>query len=108
LSKSLADLERSQREVWVLRDGLGLSERNTAIAMDCSRTVVRQRLEAIEGKFDQSDEERFRRAMAKIGLPSEFCREQRDAVRVKRLLWWLGVVAVVVLVLEGVRRFGDV
>ena len=108
LSSSLAGLERSQREVWVLRDGLGLSERNTAIAMDCSRTVVRQRLQAIEGQFDQSDEVRFRQAIAKIGLPPEYCRAKRDAVGVKRLLWGLGVVAVVLLVLEGVRRFGDV
>lgn len=108
LGATLAGLERSQREAWVLRDGLGLSERNTAIAMDCSRTVVRQRLEAIEGHLNQEDEVAFGKVMASIGLPPEYCRQRRDAHRAKKMLWVLGMVAVVLVVLEGVRLLGDV
>lgn len=105
LAGRLAALETPLREVWVLRDGLGLSERDTAIAMDCSRTVVRQRLEVLEGQFGRADIETLREAMAEIGLPPSFTRERKERSRARKALGILVVVAIVLVLLEVARRW---
>ena len=94
---------RQVREAWGLRKGMGLGERETAIAMDCSRTVVRNRLEGIEAVFSVEDALAVREAMLKIGIPQDFVRYRQERMRLRKVLLVLVVFAGLVLGLECVR-----
>lgn len=91
----LFSLEPAQREAWVLRRGLGFGERDAAIALDCSRTVLRRRLAQVDDRLDAAAVRAVRSAMLELGLPAEFIRTGRAHRRRWR---WFRLLIVIVLV----------
>ena len=104
LTDSLFALAPQNREAWVIRRVLRCSERETAIAMDCSRTVVRQRLEAIGDAFSTDDAIAVRESMLRIGLPAGFQRARQEKARARKILLLMVVVAGVAIGLDVLRR----
>ena len=104
LADSLFALPPQNREAWVIRRVLGFSERETAIAMDCSRTVVRQRLETIGDAFSTEDAIAVRESMLQIGIPAGFQRHRQERARARKILLILVVVAGVAIGIEVLHR----
>ena len=105
IGKAIAELPQQDREVWVLRQVMGFSERDTAIAVDCSRTVVRRRLEHLGDAPGPNAVEEVRSAMLGLGLPSGFLRHRRIEHRGRRRLMQLALVGVVLVVVDLLRRW---
>ena len=92
------------REAWVLGSVLGWGERESAIALDCSRTALRGHLEQASTRFDEVDARALRRivdAYRPGPLEEEPPEGREDPYRFIRSLGWI---AVVVLGLEVLRR----
>ncbi len=109
LPQEIADriygLEPQLREAWVLRDVLGYNDRNAAIALDCSRTVVRNRMDALQGQIKNGDAEALRDCMAGLGLPEEFIRSVRDRKNARRGIRLLVGLASAVIALDLLRTW---
>ena len=103
LSSRLSGQAAQVREAWVLRRVMGLGERETAIAMDCSRTVVRNRLEGVDAVLSPQDALAVREAMLRIGLPPGFKRRKSEQLRARKVLLALVAIAGLAIVLEGLR-----
>ena len=92
------------REAWILLSVLGWGERESAIALDCSRTALRGHLEQAASQFDEVDVEALRRVVDAY-LPGPMEAESVAAAEDPyRLLRWLGWIAVSVVGLEVLRR----
>ncbi|MCP4834152.1 MAG: hypothetical protein GY895_05245 [Phycisphaera sp.] len=92
------------REAWILMSVLGWGERESAIALDCSRTALRGHLEQAAARFDEADVEALRRIVDAYRLGSNKIEREPPAEDPYRLLRWLGWIAVAVVGLEVVRR----
>ena len=97
-AEQLASLDHPEREAWVLRRGLGFTERDAAIALDCSRTVLRRRLESVDDRLDSGAVRAVRSTMLNIGLPVEAIRTRHARQRRWR---WFGLIILFVMVVVG-------
>ena len=103
VAEKLFALAPQVREAWVLRRVLEFNERETAIAMDCSRTVVRNRLETIVDLMSRQDAGVVRQAMLRIGVPQGYQRRHHQRVRARRAFMVMGTLAGVAITLEVLR-----
>ena len=103
--KALAELSEQDREVWVLRRVMGFGERDTAIAVDCSRTVVRRRLDALGDAPGPDAVNEVRSMMYELGLPVGYLRHRRIEHRGRRRLVQLALVGVVLVLVDLLRRW---
>lgn len=103
LAERFSALAPQNREAWVLRRVLCFTERDTAISMDCSRTVVRQRLETIGTSFSEDDAAAVRASMLSIGLPASFQRQHQERERARKVLLVMAVLAGIAVGIEVLR-----
>ena len=105
IGRAIARLPQQDREVWVLRRVMGFSERDTAIAVDCSRTVVRRRLENLGDSLGPDEVAEVRSMMLRLGLPVGYLRHRRIERRGRRRLMQLAGVGVVLVAVDVLRRW---
>lgn len=105
IGRAIAELPEQDREVWVLRRVMGFSERDTAIAVDCSRTVVRRRLESLGDTLGANEVEEVRSMMLRLGLPMGYLRHRRIERRGRRRLLQLAVVGLLLVAVDVLRRW---
>ncbi len=92
------------REAWILLSVLGWGERESAIALDCSRTALRGHLEQAAARFDEADVVALRRVVDAYRPGRMEIEPELPTEDPYRLLRWLGWIAVAVVGLEVVRR----
>lgn len=92
------------REAWILLSVLGWGERESAIALDCSRTALRGHLQQAASRFDAVDVEALRKIVDAYRPGPMEAASTPGAEDPYRLLRWLGWTAVVVVGLEVLRR----
>lgn len=103
IANRIYGLAHELRETWILSDVMGYTDRHAAIALDCSRTVVKNRLESVRTYIQPGDVEAIRACMSGLGLPDEFVRAIRDREKARKGIWLLGGMAVGVISLDLLR-----
>ena len=92
------------REAWILTTVLGWEERESALALDCSRTALRGHLVTAEHRYSAEDASALR-SMVDSFEPSAV---EPDLVREKAgwpmILIWMAAVAMLLIGLEVARR----
>ena len=103
IAERVYGLEHQLREAWILSEVMGYDDRNAAIALDCSRTGVKNRLESVRGCVELGDAEALRACMSGLGLPVGYVHGVRDRQRAWRGMGILGAVAGSVICLDLLR-----
>jgi hypothetical protein len=92
------------REAWVLTSVLGWEERESALALDCSRTALRGHLVTARDRYSSEDATSLKRKVDSFE-PSDFEPEPiREKAGLPVILRWMAAVALVLIGLEMARR----